>query len=261
MPSAMTLIFPTEITCSNCGTTSRHTTLASTNQLRAPDLDLRPSEMMRSTMSTWLQECPRCGLIAPSLDAEPPDIWGVLSAPAYRAALDDRELPDLARRFVCRAIIEQARADEAAAGQRYLEAAWVMDDKAGGDYDEERFGSALRRNTADVRSARMEAAERARELRRKAAECFEAACGHKDVATDELVTMKIKLVDVLRRAAQWDAADRLCALVLAQLSKRSARSRKSAGEAARLHRRVLIYESDLIGLQDDKAHTLDEAGR
>ena len=51
--------------CSVCGTVSEYMALASTNNFGGgPDLDLRPAEMMRSTMNVWLQECPGCGYVS-----------------------------------------------------------------------------------------------------------------------------------------------------------------------------------------------------
>ena len=51
--------------CSVCGTVSEYMALASTNNLGGgPDLDLRPAEMMRSTMNVWLQRCPGCGYVS-----------------------------------------------------------------------------------------------------------------------------------------------------------------------------------------------------
>lgn len=66
----MTQIGDMDIKCSICGETSNQMVIMSTNSSGAPDLDLRPSEMQRSTMPTWIQECPHCGYVAPYLNME-----------------------------------------------------------------------------------------------------------------------------------------------------------------------------------------------
>ena len=67
----MSMPFVIKQTCFVCGKESSVTVMASTNTLGGtPDLDLRPAEMMRSTMPRWIQECPHCGYIAGSLDKE-----------------------------------------------------------------------------------------------------------------------------------------------------------------------------------------------
>ena len=66
----MTMIHEIEQKCSVCGHTSPQPMLASTNTMGYPDLDLRPAEMQRSTMNTWILECPHCGYAAHDLGDE-----------------------------------------------------------------------------------------------------------------------------------------------------------------------------------------------
>ena len=56
--------------CSVCGKPSPQPVLLSTNSMGYPDLDLRPPEMQRSTMNTWIHECPHCGYVASDLEDE-----------------------------------------------------------------------------------------------------------------------------------------------------------------------------------------------
>lgn len=42
--------------------------MTSTSTWGYPDLDLRPSEMQRSSMFAWLQECPHCGYVARDIE-------------------------------------------------------------------------------------------------------------------------------------------------------------------------------------------------
>ena len=66
----MTLIDNFDQKCSVCGKSSPQPELLSTNSSGYPDLDLRPPEMQRSTMNTWIHECPHCGYVAGSLEDE-----------------------------------------------------------------------------------------------------------------------------------------------------------------------------------------------
>ncbi len=60
--------YTAEVTCSICGTVHEERLLSSYSNFKRPDLDYRPSEMGRSTMSHWVQTCPECGLVAPSVE-------------------------------------------------------------------------------------------------------------------------------------------------------------------------------------------------
>lgn len=68
----MSTIHHVDITCGCCGKTSHHVILGSATTFGAPDLDLRPAEMLRGTMGYWIQECPHCGYVAEDLSKETP---------------------------------------------------------------------------------------------------------------------------------------------------------------------------------------------
>ena len=51
----MTLIRNVELKCAVCGKNSQQKWLSSTNIQGFPDLDMRPPEMKRSTIDTWVQ--------------------------------------------------------------------------------------------------------------------------------------------------------------------------------------------------------------
>lgn len=63
----MSTFTKTTSVCAVCGEKSSHNTIMSTNCFGSPDLDLRPSEMKRSTMPLWLEFCPNCGYVASSI--------------------------------------------------------------------------------------------------------------------------------------------------------------------------------------------------
>ncbi len=63
----MTRIFEQEVECCVCQEKSKHMIIGSTNSFGSPDLDTRPPEMKRSTLSLWIQRCPSCGYSSPDL--------------------------------------------------------------------------------------------------------------------------------------------------------------------------------------------------
>ena len=181
----MTMLASDSVRCGNCGASSEHTVLMSTNAFGSPDLDLRPPEMKRSTMDTWLQLCPQCGYCAPDLSQSPADP-AVLRSAAYRAALRSADFPELARRFLAYALTAGV-SDPAAAAHAYLQAAWVCDDAGRG--------------------------EQAAKCRRQSAAWFRQC---KPFASDEQgVGTGAVLVDVLRRGGQFAEATGECQAALA----------------------------------------------
>ena len=116
-------------TCAVCGKTSIRMILASSNTFGAPDLDLRPSEMMRSTMSWWVQECPHCGYVSKSLEDRTQVDAAWLRQEEY-VSCDGLNLPsNLARRFYKFYRINLADGSHGAAFYAALHAAWVCDDE------------------------------------------------------------------------------------------------------------------------------------
>jgi hypothetical protein len=123
----MTTFAQKEVQCAVCGTTVEMNILASTNAMGSSDLDLRPPEMQRSTMHTWVQQCPQCGFCNGSIDDAPAGAKELVDSPDYRAQLEDERLPALARTFLCAAMVVQNE-DRRSAAHSKLCAAWDCDD-------------------------------------------------------------------------------------------------------------------------------------
>ncbi len=181
----MTTLATHVFSCGLCGESSEYTVLLSTNAFGSPDLDLRPPEMQRSTMHTWLQLCPHCGYCAPDISTAPADALAY-RAQEYLAALNREDYPDLARRFLAYAHAAGA-SDPASAGHAFLHAAWVCDD-------------AGRRHQSA-------------ECRKWAAECFRRCKPFSH--SDEGLGTGAVLVDVLRRCGQFEEASAECAALVA----------------------------------------------
>jgi hypothetical protein len=184
----MTLLDWKNVRCANCGKSSEQTVLESTNAFGSPDLDLRPPEMQRSTMETWLQLCPSCGYCAPDITQAPSDS-SILQSQGYQAALQNHQFPELVRRFLAYAVALEP-SESAGAAQAYLQAAWVCDD--GGLVDQ------------------------ARECRQRACARFRALQPLTD--TERGVTTGAVFVDVLRRSGQLHEAASECRALLSYRS-------------------------------------------
>jgi hypothetical protein len=180
----MTTFFRRSLKCANCGRSSEHEMLGSTNAFGSPDLDLRPPEMHRSTMGAWLQECPHCRYVAPNLSRPVGDL-SVIVGSEYCGLLADQRFDELARRFLAYALLISA-SDLEGAGQSRLRAAWVCDDYGRPDL--------------------------ATDCRTSAAECFKRLKPFED--SEPGVTQGAILVDVLRRTAQFDEAESECSELL-----------------------------------------------
>jgi hypothetical protein len=215
----MTTFFRKDVECANCSKSSTQQVLGSTNALGSSDLDLRPPEMQRSTMSAWLQLCPHCGYVAPDL-SRPIGDMAMVSREEYQGTLKDPRFPELARRFLAHALLSVTTEPVNAAHAR-LRAAWVCDDS----------------RQADL----------AVQCRRLAAECFTALKPFED--SEQGITQGAVLVDVLRRAGEFDAAVAECDALLA------------CRQATGILRQVLEYQRRLAADHDATAHRVEECTR
>ena len=129
-----TTIHPAQVKCGNCGEENTVTVVGSTNQMEAPDLDLRPGEMARSTLRYQVAECKKCHYCAMDLSDKP------ASEAAKKAIARPMPGDGLEFRFARAAEIMRAEAEASAgnpaeatekhcyAALLFLRAAWVCDD-------------------------------------------------------------------------------------------------------------------------------------
>ena len=178
----MTTYDARKLRCHCCGKTSDQSVLMSTNSFGSRDLDQRPPEMMRSTLASWLQECPFCGYVAASIEKFNETARTFVGTPALQALCADPSPDPITRRFLVRAAIDAHGGDMESAFTHTLSAAWVADDSS---------------RPADATALRLRAA------------------AHVEGTTAPLDT-RLVLLDVLRRASSWEAADRLADLLAAE---------------------------------------------
>lgn len=125
----MSSLMPKICRCAVCGAENTFMEIASTNTLGGgPDLDLRPAEMMRSTMPHWIQKCPNCGYVS----SEVSDRTGVsaewLKTDQYLTCQGIRFQSGLAAEFYRYYLISLEDGNARNAFFAVLHAAWACDD-------------------------------------------------------------------------------------------------------------------------------------
>lgn len=218
----MTVIVPLEVKCAVCGTSTTQHGLVSTNEFGSRDLDLRPAQMMRSTMHNWVQQCPNCGLCATSVDKVPAGTAELVRSTRYQALLRDAtRMPQLARRFRAQSLMEEQVGDLVSAAHAALCAAWACDD--------------ARETDAAI------------DCRNRAIGLFLRAADSDQPSTDgsERDGRNLVVIDLLRRTSRFDEARARCQLVL------------EAADPS--HRAIAQYQATLVDAADTAVHRVDEA--
>lgn len=114
--------------CAACGEVHQYTVLCSTNSFGSPDLDMRPSEMARSSMRLWVQECPDCGYVADDIEDKPIVSRQYLQAEEFRSCEGRQLMSDLAQRFYKDYLLKWHAKNLDTALQSIICAAWASDD-------------------------------------------------------------------------------------------------------------------------------------
>ena len=122
----MTTMTTVEINCPICKSKVEMNMLMSTNMWGAPDLDLRPPEMRRSTMDTWVHECPHCGYVASDFRKTPEITEDFLKSDSYRNCDFHEFIHPLSERFYRQYLIASEDEEKFNA---LLHCAWACDDR------------------------------------------------------------------------------------------------------------------------------------
>lgn len=215
----MTTIYEENLRCAVCSTESSHPGISSSSSFGSPDLDTRPPELIRSTMFAWVQRCPGCGYCAADISQAHPETGTLVRAPEYTRRLADAAYPELARTFLCKALVDERRQDYAAAAWALIHAAWVCDDEG-----------------RDAQATRCRG--HAVDMIRKAVE------NGQPVAEQEGADVAIQ-VDLLRRAGRFDEARGLI---------QGYRPRVTEGLIAN----ILAFQETLIASGDRACHAISE---
>ncbi|MFN9771734.1 MAG: hypothetical protein ACK54X_03775 [Burkholderiales bacterium] len=117
-----------DLACALCGETVRMPPAPATNAIGSPDLDARPPGVARTALPLRVQCCPSCGYCARDLTVETPGSREAVDEEEYVEVLDDDELPEKAREFLCLARLDGAAGRFDDAFWSTLSAAWIADD-------------------------------------------------------------------------------------------------------------------------------------
>jgi hypothetical protein len=218
----MTMIYEETKECFVCGAQGEFGWIASTNQFGLPDLDLRPPEMHRSTISLWIQRCHGCGFCAPDISEKGVPVKTVkkiIRQDEYHYQLNNSAFPTLANSFLCHAIKQEKMAHYNAAALSAMHAAWSCDD--------------VRMKTASSI------------CRQRAIEMIDKARSAGQLFAEDADTEKAIEIDLSRRSGRFDRARLLCEEFI---------SHNPASEILTIVR----FQKSLIEKQDDGCHSLDE---
>lgn len=216
----MTTIYKEMEKCVVCGKTSEHTKWGSTNACGSTDLDTRPPEMERSTIDMWIQTCPSCGYCAPSISERIKKASEVINSNSYRQQLNNLKFSKLANAFFCYSLIQESAGRHAHAGWSSIHAAWACDDDG---------------STASAQTCRKRAVNLLQKARESSQRFVEQPGGEGAL-----------IVDLLRRAGQFEEALRICDNGLKK-------------KPEKLLADILRFEKMLIGEADNTCHLLSEA--
>lgn len=211
--------------CLVCGTPSNQRVLLRPDSRGARDLDFRPGGHERAALPLAVQRCPGCGYCGDSIGRVPggleqEKLMGALHGDEYRARLHDPTQPDLARHFRCQSLILCMAGAYDEAAQAMLSAAWAADD--------------------------IGAIEAARDSRLAGAELFAHALTEDGVPSDRANSIRLVIIDMLRRAGAFSKAANACRHL-----------RDSTTEP--VIRGLAAFQAGLIEARDDRAHGFDEA--
>jgi hypothetical protein len=216
----MTTIFPGVVSCAVCDRDVEVTMIGSTNRFGSPDLDFRPPEMMRSTMGSWVHECPSCGYCAEALDEADAEIVTIVKGDSFRSFRSGAAgFGQPAKMFHSAAFIAAEAGKLADAFHHTLHEAWAHDDA----------GDSVRAS-----AARLNAVDLLNHARGEGQRLFE------EEGADDAVT-----VDLLRRAGEFGHANEVCQKVL-------------SGHSEEEVRRLLDFQFELCGRHDTGGHTMAE---
>ena len=121
----MTMIDSVKVKCPICETDFEIYALLSTNAMGAPDLDLRPPEMQRSTMNTWAHECPGCGYVSFDFEDKPSVTGDYIESEFYQNCDGFEFKNPLSRVFYRQHLLESHDFEKFHA---LLHCAWACDD-------------------------------------------------------------------------------------------------------------------------------------
>jgi hypothetical protein len=165
--------------------------------------------------------CPNCGYCSGDIEESHTEAKTVIQTTDYKEQLNNRDYPELANSFLCKAMTDNATGDLVGRTWSFIHAAWACDDDKKDD--------------------------QAVLCRRRAAESLESLLGKGETIADEYeMNATIILIDLFRRSNQTANAKKLI---------ESMRDNTTDNEI----RLLLDYELVLVQNKDVKRRTVEKA--
>lgn len=150
-----------------------------------PDFDSRPGEPLRSTIGSWVNQCPHCLYAADDITSAQERVPEIVASEAYQSIFEDARVPAKGRQFLGYSFILEKVRQFADAGWSALHAAWLCDDA--GDLDA----------SANYRARAIDLWQRGKSLGQ--------------MFGDDLVSEFALVTDIYRRLSEWEQATVACA--------------------------------------------------
>lgn len=215
----MTTILEEKKICKVCGEISTHNILGSINNFGSPDLDTRPPEMERSTISYWIKMCPNCHYCAPDISEGDIRVKEIVKSEEYKQISRQLEFPDKAIEFLSHSYIMDIIENFEDAAWACLHAAWYCDD------DEMEFAAGL--------------------CREKAVDAFQKAKRfNNNILSEPKGAFNALIVDLLRRIPKIPDASEYCTEAIEQ-------------KPDKLILKILLYQKELIKNRNTGCYTID----
>lgn len=217
----MTLRDNKEICCSICGWISTRPVICMDQEEGLPDLDCRPPKQKPVTLSLAVQRCPNCGYCALYIgESHPHEAKIVIETAEYKEQLNNRDYPNLANSFLCKAMVDNATGNLVSRTCSFIRAAWACDDDKKDD--------------------------QAVLCRCRAAESLEATVRSGKKIVEQYEMNAVILIDLFRRSNQMANAKKLIECMIGNVTN---------GEI----KLIVDYERVLVQNKDVKRRTVEKA--
>jgi len=175
--------------------------------------------MERSIIKFSVEHCQSCNYCAPDITSAPDIAAQIIKSDFYLNQLHDMKYPDLARKFLCSALVFENAGKPNVAGWNAVEAAWACDD-------------------AGMENSAIKSRQRAIKLFEKVKTNNQAFS--EGVGADEAI-----MADLLRRSGNFEKVESVCQ---SGLEKRP----------DEIIEKMLLFQKELARKKDVKCHTIAE---
>ncbi|MCA2774951.1 MAG: hypothetical protein IM602_10275 [Cytophagales bacterium] len=182
------------------------------------ELDSRPSEDYSHVVSIVI--CPNCGYCNDTIEKAPKNLESILKSEEYKTQFNNNQFTSIANAFLCKALIKEQCFEFEEAAWAVIHAAWCCDDSE--LYNQSKY------------------------CRNRAVDLIFVATLISNLKLTTKSELNIIMIDLLRRAEQFEKAKKLCNAVLNV-------------KAMDVNLNVLLFQDNLINQKDTKKYNIDDA--